>query len=54
MGFRGDTRKMKTVIQMHGCGYGDDGPLFTPKFKGLICVTCALKKATPLFGSPLP
>jgi methionine aminopeptidase len=27
----GEKRKMKTVIQMHGCGYGDDGPLFTPK-----------------------
>jgi hypothetical protein len=22
---------MKTVIQMHGCGYGDDGPLLSPK-----------------------
>jgi Xaa-Pro aminopeptidase len=27
----GATRKMKTVIQMQGCGYGDDGPLLTPK-----------------------
>jgi Xaa-Pro aminopeptidase len=27
----GAKRKLKTVIQMHGCGYGDDGPLFTPK-----------------------
>ena len=25
---------MKTVIQMHGCGYGDDGPVLTPKFQG--------------------
>jgi Xaa-Pro aminopeptidase len=27
----GATRKMKTVMQMHGCGYGDDGPQFTTK-----------------------
>jgi Xaa-Pro aminopeptidase len=27
----GAKRKLKTVVQMHGCGYGDDGPLFTPK-----------------------
>jgi Xaa-Pro aminopeptidase len=27
----GANRKMKTVIQMHGCGYGDDGPLLPPK-----------------------
>jgi Xaa-Pro aminopeptidase len=27
----GPKRKMKTAIQMHGCGYGDDGPLLTPK-----------------------
>jgi hypothetical protein len=27
----GRDRKMKTVIQMHGCGYGDDGPLLPPK-----------------------
>jgi Xaa-Pro aminopeptidase len=27
----GAKRKMKTVIQMHGCGYGDDGPVLAPK-----------------------
>jgi hypothetical protein len=27
----GPQLKMKTAIQMHGCGYGDDGPLFTAK-----------------------
>lgn len=27
----GTRRKMKTASQMHGCGYGDDGPLFTAK-----------------------
>ena len=26
--------KMKTLIQMHGCGYGDDGPLLNPRFQG--------------------
>jgi len=30
----GPKRKMKTVIQMHGCGYGDDGPVFTAKSQG--------------------
>ena len=30
----GAKRKMKTLIQMHGCGYGDDGPLLTPRFQG--------------------
>jgi Xaa-Pro aminopeptidase len=27
----GVKRKMKTLIDLHGCGYGDDGPLLTPK-----------------------
>jgi Xaa-Pro dipeptidase len=27
-------RKMKTRIQMQGCGYGDDGPLLAPKSQG--------------------
>ena len=27
----GEKRKMKTLAQMHGCGYGDDGPVLTPK-----------------------
>jgi Xaa-Pro aminopeptidase len=30
----GPKRKMKTVIQMHGCGYGDDGPVLTAKSQG--------------------
>ena len=30
----GEKRKMKTLIQMHGCGYGDDGPLLSPRFHG--------------------
>ena len=24
----GANQGMKTVMQLHGCGYGDDGPLF--------------------------
>ena len=27
----GAKRKMQTVVQMHGCGYGDDGPVLTAK-----------------------
>jgi Xaa-Pro aminopeptidase len=30
----GAKRNMKTRIQMHGCGYGDDGPLLSPRFHG--------------------
>jgi len=30
----GAQRGMKTSIQMHGCGYGDDGPVLNPKFPG--------------------
>ena len=26
----GANRGMKTVMQLHGCGYGDDGPLLVP------------------------
>ncbi len=29
----GEKRGMKTILQMHGCGYGDDGPLFTHRVK---------------------
>ena len=25
----GSKSGMRTIVQMHGCGYGDDGPLFT-------------------------
>ena len=27
-------RGMKTIMQIHGCGYGDDGPLFGRRFSG--------------------
>jgi len=30
----GAKRNMKTVIQLQGCGYGDDGPLLSSRFKG--------------------
>jgi len=30
----GAKRGMKTVIHLHGCGYGDDGPLFSPRSRG--------------------
>ena len=30
----GSKRNMKTSIRMHGCGYGDDGPLLNAKFQG--------------------
>jgi Xaa-Pro aminopeptidase len=30
----GAKRGAKTVMQLHGCGYGDDGPLFSAKSRG--------------------
>jgi Xaa-Pro aminopeptidase len=30
----GAKRGMKTTMQLHGCGYGDDGPLFSAKSPG--------------------
>ena len=30
----GEKRGMKTRVQMHGCGYGDDGPLLSPRSPG--------------------
>ena len=30
----GANREMKTVMQLHGCGYGDDGPLFGDRAQG--------------------
>ena len=30
----GERRGMKSQLLMHGRGYGDDGPLFTPQNRG--------------------
>ena len=30
----GVRRGMKTIMQLHGCGYGDDGPLFNRRISG--------------------
>lgn len=30
----GASRAMKTVMQLHGCGYGDDGPLLSARARG--------------------
>lgn len=30
----GAKRGMKTIMQLHGCGYGDDGPLFDKRSQG--------------------
>ena len=30
----GAKRGMKTFVQLHGCGYGDDGPLFSARSRG--------------------
>ena len=31
----GEKRGMKSQLLMHGRGYGDDGPLFTPQNRGM-------------------
>lgn len=49
----GDTRKMKTVIQMHGCGYGDDGPLFAPKFQGTDLRDLCIEKGNTFVWKPV-
>ena len=49
----GDTRKMKTVIQMHGCGYGDDGPLFAPKFQGTHLRDLCIEKGNTFVWKPV-
>ena len=35
----GEKRGLKSLMLMHGRGYGDDGPLFTPQNRGGVIVT---------------
>ena len=49
----GAKRKMKTVIQMHGCGYGDDGPLLTPRFQGDHLRNLRIEKGNAFVWKPI-
>ncbi len=49
----GDKRKMKTVIQMQGCGYGDDGPLLAPKFQGNHLPDLRIEKGNTFVWKPI-
>ena len=49
----GPKRKMKTVIQMHGCGYGDDGPLLTAKSQGDALRDLGIEKGNAFVWKPV-
>jgi Xaa-Pro aminopeptidase len=49
----GPKRKMKTVIQMQGCGYGDDGPLFPAKSQGDALRNLGIEKGNAFVWKPL-
>jgi Xaa-Pro aminopeptidase len=49
----GAKRKMKTVMQMHGCGYGDDGPLFPAKLKGGRVTELYIEKGNAFIWKPM-
>ena len=49
----GTKRKMKTVIQMQGCGYGDDGPLFPAKSKGGSRTELRVEKGNAFIWKPI-
>jgi Xaa-Pro dipeptidase len=49
----GAKRKMKTVIQMHGCGYGDDGPLLPAKSRGDRLTELSIEKGNAFIWKPM-
>jgi Xaa-Pro dipeptidase len=49
----GAKRKMKTVIQMHGCGYGDDGPLLPAKSRGDRVTELSIEKGNAFIWKPM-
>jgi Xaa-Pro aminopeptidase len=49
----GPKRKMKTVIQMQGCGYGDDGPLLTAKSQGNALRDLGIEKGSAFVWKPV-
>jgi Xaa-Pro aminopeptidase len=49
----GAKRKIKIVMQMHGCGYGDDGPLFTPKSRSDALRDLRIEKGNVFVWKPI-
>ena len=49
----GPKREMKTVIQMQGCGYGDDGPLLTVKARGVALRDLGIEKGNAFVWKPV-
>jgi Xaa-Pro dipeptidase len=49
----GAKRGMKTVIQMHGCGYGDDGPVLNEKFSGVRARELRIERGNAFVWKPI-
>jgi Xaa-Pro aminopeptidase len=44
---------MRTILQIHGCGYGDDGPLFTHRAKNTHVRDLAIEKNNTFVWKPM-
>ena len=44
---------LQTILQMHGCGYGDDGPLFTPRVRSDRVRDLAIEKNNAFVWKPM-
>jgi Xaa-Pro dipeptidase len=49
----GAKRGMKTLIQMHGCGYGDDGPVLNEKFPGVRTRELRIERGNAFVWKPI-
>src|SRR5262245_43179553 len=49
----GAKRNLKTVMQMHGCGYGDDGPLLNRRFAGARVRILAIESGNAFVWKPI-
>jgi Xaa-Pro aminopeptidase len=49
----GAKRGMKTVMQLQGCGYGDDGPLFSAKSRGDRVHDLGIEKGNAFVWKPI-
>jgi len=49
----GSKRNLKTVMQMHGCGYGDDGPLLNRRFAGARVRNLAIESGNTFVWKPI-
>jgi Xaa-Pro aminopeptidase len=49
----GNRRGIKTSIQMHGCGYGDDGPTLGPRSKGERIQDVRIEKGNAFVWKPI-